>query len=146
MRSADSRPSAFKCGFCGTIGFRRRPTRTTSTGRPALVSKDSKSTTPRRCRRSLDRKATDAENRCQCRRRERPTLSAAILFSGTVSHRKDRGFFPRTRQIGKFPIPIRKRPYFVRDTQPFFEARFSCREPRRFVGIALDQAIAARMA
>ena len=29
----------------------------------------------------------------------------------------------------------------VRDSQPFFDARFSCREPIRFVGIALDWAI-----
>ena len=31
---------------------------------------------------------------------------------------------------------------FVRDTRPFFDTRFSCREPRRFVGIALDQVMA----
>ena len=35
---------------------------------------------------------------------------------------------------------------FLRDTQPFCEARFSCREPRRFVGIALDWTTAAQMA
>ena len=34
---------------------------------------------------------------------------------------------------------------FVRDTQPFCKARFSFREVVRFVGIGLDQAIAARM-
>ena len=34
---------------------------------------------------------------------------------------------------------------FVRDTQSFCEARFLCREPRPFFGIALDQAMAALM-
>jgi hypothetical protein len=33
----------------------------------------------------------------------------------------------------------------VRDSHPFFDARFSCREPIRFVGIALDCSIAAQM-
>jgi hypothetical protein len=40
---------------------------------------------PRRCRRSRDRKRTGAANRCACRRRERPRLSAAGLFSDNVS-------------------------------------------------------------
>jgi hypothetical protein len=38
---------------------------------------------------ALTARGSGAENRCQCRRRERPTLWAADLFSGTVSHRND---------------------------------------------------------
>src|SRR4051812_8203253 len=52
---------------------------------------------PRRCRRSLDRKATDAENRSQCRRREQPTLSAAASFSDSVS--AGRWFAVRSREL-----------------------------------------------
>ena len=37
--------------------------------------------TPRRCRRNRDRKGTDAANRCECGRRERPRPPAAGLFS-----------------------------------------------------------------
>src|SRR5436190_3567590 len=40
--------------------------------------------------------STEAVNRCNRWRRERPRLSAAILVSVTVSHGNDRGFFPRT--------------------------------------------------
>ncbi len=44
-------------------------------------------------------------------------LSAVGLFSCTGAHHKDRGIFPRTRQIGKFPIPIRKRIMSFRDAE-----------------------------
>jgi hypothetical protein len=40
-------------------------------------------------------KGTDAANRCHCRRRERPTLWAVALFSGTAKQGKDCGLFPR---------------------------------------------------
>jgi hypothetical protein len=76
-------------------------------------------------------------------------LSAA-MFVATVSYRNNRGFFPRTRQIHKFPISIRKRPnddarrLCVQDCHTFVDERFSCRELRRIVGIALNWTIAGQ--
>ena len=71
-------------------------------------------------------------------------LSAADLF--------------RTARIAVFPEnpsvfrdASRNDPYMaaarglVRDSQTLYDARFSCREVNRIVGIALDQAIAALM-
>ena len=64
-------------------------------------------------RRSLDCKQIDAVGRRQCRRRERAhALRRRLRSCGTVSHRNDRGLFPRTRQTGRFPIPIRIRPFY----------------------------------
>ena len=42
------------------------------------------------CRRSPFRKETDGENRCECWRRERLTLSAAALLSDIALHRVER--------------------------------------------------------
>lgn len=75
--------------------------------------------TPRRCRRSHNRQANDTVNRCQCRRRERPSLRHHFVLGHRLA--------PRGIAVSSRELVIRVRFLGLLSIDPYLRQGLACR-------------------